>query len=401
VHGSIVKILHIIPSVAASDGGPAKAVVEMCRDANRRGAEAEIYTTNLDGHGTHQEPCGTPIAVGGVRITYFPVTASIFYKISPGLAAALRKKIPECDVVHIHSLYQFPSTAAAYYSRKFGVPYILRPHGTLDPYLYQRHRGRKWLYELIFERRNLRDAAAVHFITKDEMLLARESGLQFNPVVVPFGVELETTPRHRDRTAMELMWPEMAGKEIILFLGRVNFKKGLDILARAFGQIGRVRNDVILVIAGPDIEGYGAQVRAWLADEGVADKTIFTGMLTGERKEAILAGASTFALPSYTENFGIAIVEAMAAGIPVVVSRAVNICESVRLFEAGFVVSHSPDELALALQRLLDDPALAQRTGDGGKRLVQELFTWEAAGSKLMELYSEVASQSVRGIAML
>jgi len=390
---SLLKILHIIPSVAATDGGPAKAVVEMCCDANRRGADAEIYTTNLDGRSTHQQPCGTSLKIRGARITYFPVAASIFYKISPQLAVALRKKIPESDVVHIHSLYQFPSTVAAYYCRKFEVPYIVRPHGTLDPFLYRRHRVRKWLYEFLLERRNLRDAAAVHFVTHEEMRLAQQSRLQFNPVVVPFGVDLKEIPQHRNRAAMEAIWPMTAGKKVILFLGRVNFKKGLDILARAFGQIGRARNDTILMIAGPDHEGYGARVRGWLQDEGVVDKAIFTGMLVRERKEAVLAGASTFALSSYTENFGIAVVEAMAAGIPVVISRAVNISETVRSFEAGIVVGDDPEELASALKQLLDDPTFAQRTGNCGRRLVHELFTWEAAGPKLMDLYVQVASR--------
>lgn len=390
-----MKILHVIPTVAASDGGPAKAVVEMCRDSNKRGAEAEIYTTNLDGTGVHAVACGKPIEVNGVRITYFPVAFSNFFKISPALVTALKSKIPDCDVVHIHSLYQFPSTAAAFYCRRFEVPYILRPHGTLDPYLHARHRGRKWLYELLFERRNLRDAAAVHFTTDDEMRLAQDSGLQFNPVVIALGVDFQRgATLRRDRTAMEERWPKTTNKKVILFLGRINFKKGLDILARAFGQIARVRDDVFLMIAGPDSDGLGARVREWLAEEGVLDRTIFAGMVTGDDKSAIWAGASMFVLPSHSENFGIAVVEAMASGLPVVISDAVNLAPAIAAAEAGLVVKANASEMAKAIERLLNDDTLAHRNADNGIKLARESFSWDAAGPKLMEMYDRVVANS-------
>ena len=176
-----IRVIHVIPSVATRDGGPAKAVAEMCREAIRRGAQAEICTTNADGKGVHQGATGPPLDARGVKIDYYPIVGGNYYKISPLLAVALKAKIPLVDVVHIHSLYQFPSTVAAHYCRRFRVPYLLRPHGTLDPYLFRRHRSRKWLYEMAFERRNLGSAAAVHFFSSEEMRLACSLGLKFYP----------------------------------------------------------------------------------------------------------------------------------------------------------------------------------------------------------------------------
>jgi glycosyltransferase involved in cell wall biosynthesis len=320
-----------------------------------------------------------------------------YYKISPALATALQTKIPEASVVHIHSLYQFPSTIAAYYCRRFNIPYLLRPHGTLDPYLFRRHRPRKWLYEMTFERRNLRSAAAVHFVSGEEMRLACSLGLKFTPVVAPLGVDIDQSISQRRPNAFPSVWPETAGRKVILFFGRINFKKGLDILTRAFGQLARKRQDIMLVIAGPDTEGYGARVRDWLHDEGVLDRTMFTGMLTGALKSAALAGATLFVLPSYSENFGIAVVEAMAAGQPVVISKHVNICREVTDAHAGLVVNANRDEVARAMEILIDDSQLAERMGLNGKRLVRDRFTWDAAGPKLMELYARVASQSRAG----
>ena len=386
-----MRILHVIPSVAVGDGGPAKAVLEMSRDAIQRGAQVEIVTTNADGKGVQQASAGEPIDVQGVKITYYPIIGGNYYKVSPALAGALKTKILAADVVHIHSLYQFPSTIAAHYCRRFKVPYLLRPHGTLDPYLFRRHRPRKWLYEVAFERRNLRSAAAVHFVSSEEMRLACSLDLQFTPVVAPLGVDVDRSIERRP-DAFASTWPETVGKKVILFFGRLNFKKGLDILARAFGRLARRRDDVVLVVAGPDTEGYGAKVRGWLEDEGVLDRTLFTGMLTGARKSAALSGATLFVLPSYSENFGIAVVEAMAAGQPVVISRHVNICREVADAEAGLVVNTDADEVANAMETLLDDPALAERMGLNGKRLVRDCFTWDSAGPRLMDLYRRVAS---------
>jgi len=367
-------------------------VVEMCREIVRRGAEAEIYTTNLDGRGVLDVPLGKPVMQGGVRVTYFSVDLSNYYKISRPLAAALKTTIPSYDVVHIHSLYQFPSTVAASYCRRYGVPYIVRPHGTLDPFLFQRHRARKWLYEVAFERRNLRHAAAVQFTSEEESILAATHGLRLRPAVAPLGVDLDDSLRASARRgALAERWPETTGKRVLLYLGRINFKKGLDLLVEAFGRIARERTDVHLLIAGPDSDGYAAKVRLWLSEQGVLDRTTFTGMVEGEAKAAALAESAMFVLPSYTENFGIAVVEAMAAGLPVVISNRVNIWREIQEANAGLVVNTDPGELARAILELLDNSALARQLGERGCRLARTHFSWETAGDKLMDIYRRIA----------
>ena len=386
-----MRILHVTPSLAARDGGPAKAAIEMCRELLRRGEHTEIYTTNANGAGYLDVELGRPTEVRGVHVTYFPTSGSHYYKYSSTLAGALRTDISKFDVVHINSLYQFPSTAAAHYCRKQGVPYIVRPHGTLDPYLYRRHPLRKRLYEVLIERRNLATAAAVHFTTTEEMRLAKLSGLRFRGTVAPLGTEFEAGPVGADNTA-DRIWPQFAGKKLVLFLSRVNFKKGLDILARAFGRIHRLRQDAHLVIAGPDTDGYATRVRGWLAGEGALDAATFTGMVLGERKAALLRRADLFVLPSYTENFGIAVVEAMASGLPVVISNRVNIWREIAAARAGLVVKPEATEVAVAIRMLLDNPSLAKDWGECGRRLAQEKFSWQAAGDQLVRLYREVVA---------
>lgn len=386
-----MRILHVIPSLASRGGGPAKAVIEMCRELLRRGEDVEIYTTDSDIDGRLEVPLGRAVSVRGVSVTYFKASLNNYYKISLSIAAALKSTLPRYDLVHINSLYQFSSTMAACYCRRYGIPYIIRPHGTLDPYLYRRHRFRKSVYELLIERRNLAAAAMVHFTSVEEMELAQSLGLAFHGTVAPLGLETDETPPGCGEIA-DAAWPVIKGHKVILFLGRINFKKGLDILAHAFGQIRRHRSDVHLVIAGADNEGLQKEVRSWLTEQGVLDAVTFTGMVVGELKAALLQRAVMFVLPSYSENFGIAVVEAMSAGLPVVISNKVNIWSDIETAGAGLVVNIDAVELAAAMERLLDDPRLAAEMGARGERLVREQFSWRVAGDRLLKMYQDVLS---------
>lgn len=388
-----MQILHVIPSLTARDGGPAKAAIEMCRELLRRGEHTQIYTTSDDGTGCLDVPLGWQTEVGGVTVTYFPINGSHYYKYSSALAAALRRNVSKFDLVDIDSLYQFPSTAAAHYCRKHGVPYIVRPHGALDPYLYRRHSLRKRLYAVLIERRNLAAAAAVHFTTTEEMRLAKLSGLRFRGAVASLGVEFEAAPEDWE-CIVNVTWPELRGKEVVLFLSRINFKKGLDILAHAFGRIHQERKDVQLVIAGPDNEGYGADVRKLLAAETCLSSVAFTGMVQGALKAALFKRARLFVLPSYTENFGIAVVEAMGASLPVVISNRVNIWREIAGAGAGLVVSPDAREVAKAMLMLLDNPSLAKEMGKHGRCLAREKFSWQVAGDQHLRLYQEVVAGS-------
>jgi glycosyltransferase involved in cell wall biosynthesis len=390
-----VRILHVIPSLAPRFGGPSKVAIEMCRELARRGEATAIYTTNFDGPLTLNVPLSRPVAdAGGVEITYFPVFPHNYYTPSLPLAAALKRDIWRYDIVHIHSLYRFSTAAAAHYSRVCGVPYVIRPHGTLDPFMFQHHRLRKWLYEALFDRHYLEQAAAVHFTSEEEMELARATGIAFRGVVVPLGVTDDRVNREEAASEFHSKWPETCGRRVILFLGRLNFKKGLDLLARAFGALSRRRRDAHLFIAGPDDEGYGVQMRHWLKDEGALEQTTFSGMLLGRDKTAALAGSDVFVLPSYSENFGVAVVEALASGLPVVISNRVNIWREIVRSNAGVVIDCDAAELEQALVRVLDEPALRQRMTEAARRLACEHFNWRAAGDRMLELYRDILQRS-------
>jgi len=338
----------------------------------------------------------------GVEVQYFKGWSEpSHYMFSPGMWRALRDTVTQFDAVHIYSVYGFSSSAAAYWCRSRGVPYMVHPHGSLDPYLRRRHRLRKWLHAKLFAERDYREAAGVLFNSAEEMRLASDwSGLKRGAeksrrFVVPVGLDsrwLESADvaagvRFRNK------FPSLVGRRLITYFGRINFKKGLDILARAFAKIARDRDDVHLVLAGPDPEGYSKKVRGWLAEGGALDKATFTGLLSGEDRFTALREAEILALTSYTENFGQVVAEAMASGVPVVISDQVNIWPEVAKANAGLVVPCDVEATAKALREMLRDRNRGRQMGNNGRTWVAENLPWKVVAAQMARAYEEMASR--------
>ncbi len=395
-----LRVLHVTSGLAPRLGGPSKAALEMCQALAGRGLHVVLFTTNLDERGRWspfaapkvlEVPTDRSVHIGGLEIRYFPTKWPSRFVFSPAMASALRRRMREFDIIHVHSLYLFPTLAAAHYARRYGVPYIIRPHGTLDPYLRRRHRLRKMIYGWLIERRNLDSAAAVHFTSQDEADLVRPLGIKSPGLVVPLGVntaEFEALP---PRGTYRGLHPWLQGKQLVVFLGRLTPKKGLDLLVRAFAQVARKFPDAHLVIAGPDDEDFSADVRTWLKQAGVFSRTSMPGMLLGAEKLALLADADVWVLPSYTENFGLAAVEAMACGIPVVLTDKINIHREVSRAHAGLVVACQAEALAGAISDVLLNHSLRLHLSAAARRLVHSQFTWDAAVTELIAAYGAIS----------
>jgi glycosyltransferase involved in cell wall biosynthesis len=360
----------------------------MARAQARSGNEVQIYTTNLDGF--NEPSASTELAVqrDGVGIRYFPIQHPRLLGTSMHLARGLIEKIPDVDIVHIHSLYMFHTAVSAFYCGKFQTPFVISPHGALDPYIYKRHRFRKMIIEVLFQNRVTRCASGIHFITEEERMLAKKYTYGTPGFVVPLGLEIDEYTNRPSKRTLFSRFPELNGKKIILFLGRVNFKKGLDILVNAFADVARERDDVHLLIAGPDDDGYGKRVTAWLKKEKVYTKTTLAGMLQGEEKLEALHYSSLFVLPSYSENFGIAILESMACGLPVIVSEKVNLWPVVVAAKAGHVAPCDAEAFSRKILDILDDNEMARQMGKNGIALVQDKFSWREIAFELGAVYS-------------
>ncbi len=384
--GPTIRILHVIASIAASTGGPARAVVDMARAVAARGHAVSIYTTDRDM--TDAERAAPPPADGVERHVFAQGSPRIFATSWP-LARALDEAIPEADIVHIHSLYLFHVWYAARVCRKHGVPYLLRPHGTLDPFLWKRHRARKKLLELAFQDRVIAGAAALHYTAEEEMRLAAPYVHGAKGVVVPNGLDMAAYATLPAKGGFFARHPELSGTKPVLFLSRINFKKGLDVLIPAFAKALAADPALRLVLAGPD-DGYKATAEGFAAAAGISDKIVWVGMLDADAKRAALADCTLFALPSWSENFGIAIVEAMACGAPVVISDRVNIWREIEGAGAGLVSPPDVDSAAAHILLLAGDPARAARMGTAGRRLVESRYDWAKVAVDLERVYSEL-----------
>lgn len=386
-----MKILHVIADLSPNSGGPPKAALEMCQNLGRIGHDVSLYTTDHKQKDDINVVYGRPVIMNSVKVRYFRAFQIHQWPISFALAKAIRKTVKDFDIVEIHSLYLFHSMVAAHFCRKFNIPYIVMPHGSLDPYLRKKGWLKKALFHFLIEDRNLNRAAAIHYTAEEEKELVHSAlDIQSRPIVVPLGVNLEDYKLLPKRGVFRQKYPDLIGKPIILFLGRVTQKKGFDLLAEAFGKVVVTHSDVRLVIAGPEDEGFGEQVRQWLDKNGVLDKTIFTGMLQGEDKMAAFADADMFVLPSYSENFGIALVEAMACGLPVITSNKVNIWREVEQTGAGIVINCDADELATAIEDLLKDKCARKKYGENGRKRVEQKYHWNKVAVQLSNEYQNI-----------
>lgn len=387
-----LSVLHVIGSIAPRYGGPSAAIGGMARSLAMRGHRVQVITTNMDGPHELDVPLGEPMQVDGYAITYWPVQWPRSYIFSLPLARDVLRQASQVDVIHVHSLFLFHGFVARIAARRAGTPYLVRPHGTLDPYHRSRHRLRKAAYWRLIEQGNLNGAAAVHFTSEKEREHAQRLGLRAPAVVVPLGVSAPVISAMEAERLVADAWPQSAGKPLVTFLGRLTAKKGVPLVLEAFARIRA--NGAYLVVAGPDNEGLLAGYREQASVLGILDRVSFPGAVAGPLKEALLTRSSTFVLPSADENMGVAVLEAMAHAVPVVVTPGVALHQEVDAAGCGLVVHPDRDSLANAIQSIITQPSLARAMGQAGADLVRRCYSWDVVGRKLESVYTDVLART-------
>ena len=367
-----MRILHVVPTYlpARRYGGPIVAVHGLCKALVARGHDVHVFTTNVDGSGVSDVPLGRIVEMDGVKVHYF---ASPFPRLywSPGMRHALRDA-SSFDLVHIHAVYLWTGVAAARAAARAAVPYVISPRGMLVPELI---RGKSYVAKSawlqLMERRGFARASAIHFTSQLEWDDAKRVGLPLPaPVVLPNGIDLESRPdiRREDQT--------------LLFLGRVNWKKGLDRMIERLPSLPGVR----FVVAGNDEEELTPRLRVLAENLGVAERVDFVGPVYGHAKNELLASATLFVLPSRSENFGNAVLEALAMETPVVLSPEVGLADQVVTAGAGIA---GLDGIA----PLLADPERRQAMGRAGRALVESRFAWPRVAAEMEEAYCSIRSR--------
>ena len=395
-----LKILHVIPSLNPADGGPSFAMPLIAGGLQRAGLSIDVAATvGTDELQAIQLSNGIQTTNDGVDYFYFPRQTE-FYKVSLPLSRWLSENIRNYDLIHIHALFSYSSYRSASLARKHGVPYVIRPLGVLNQWgMQNRRRLLKRVSLGLIEHRIIRDAGAVHFTSDQEKLEAELSGVTGHSAVIPLGFDDSKFRDLPSREAFFSMFPGAKDRQIVLFLSRLDPKKGLDLLLRAFASVRKAsersseRAKAMLVIAGAGDSKFVDDLKKLAQELGIVDGLLWTGFLEGAEKLSALAAASIFVLPSYSENFGIALVEAMAAGLPCVTSDQVGIAADVKECDAGLVVSCDPAPLAEALQQLLDNSEMRAHLAINAQRLVSERFSLEAMTASLIELYDQVLAR--------
>lgn len=393
-----LRVLQVIPTLGVLSGGPVVAVVESARALGDRGVETTVVATDLALPAWTKgqrpaTPADLPAGAEAVKVVLARAGRPYRLAYSPTLLRDLRERAHGQDVVHIHSLYLFPQFAAGLAARAAGTPYIVSPRGALDPWLRRRGRLRKRAMDVVWQRRLLERAALLHVTTEDEARLIRDVAPDVPRRVVPNGIFWSRFQNLPDSDEFRRRYLEGHTGRAVLSLGRLTAKKGLDILVEAFGRIASRFPDTVLVLAGPD-DGESPALRRQAAELGIAERVFFTGMLLGEDKLAALEAADVWALPSHTENFGIAVVEAMAAGVAVVVSPAVNLSPDIAASNAGLVVPAEPGAFAAEISELLDDAERRRALGESG-RLFSRAYDWSEVAARLEDMYRSVAEARV------
>ena len=377
-----LRILHVVPTYlpATRYGGPIYSVHGLCRSLAARGHRVEVFTTNVDGPGVSDVPLGRPVELDGVQITYFAAGVGRRLYRAPNLRKALVARAGQFDVVHLHSVFLWPTLVAAIAARRANVPYVVSPRGMLvGELIAKKSRLLKRAWIALFERHTIFRAAVVHVTAEIEATEIKRLGVKYQRVaVIPNGMDMfetDTLPAKRIDT-----------QPAILFLGRINWKKGLDRLISAMVFVPHAK----LIIAGNDEEGYQPALEKLAGSCGVAERVEFVGPVHGRDKWALLQNADVFALTSYSENFGIAVLEAMASGLPVVITPEVGLAGAVEAAKCGVVVQGEAAAIGEALSELLADPGRRKQMGDAGRRLAQQHYTWSGVAEAMELMYSSI-----------
>lgn len=395
-----LSVLHVLPLIAARAGGYVTFALQASMALREHGVHPVIYATDLARLPMARErlrmsPADAPYGAEHLDVrlgrTSWPQRLANSWQ----MWRELPRIAPTVDLVHIHSLWLAPQLAAYLSCRHANVPYIVSPHGALDPYLRRKGRGRKWLTDRIWQRRMLEGAAALHVTTTEEQELIADIAPAVRRFVAPVGVYVADYADLPDANTFRSEHLEGHRGPIVLFLGRITFKKALDILLRGFAGTVADHPDAVLAIVGPDDEGLTPSLRRLARELGIGERVRFIPALYGEQKLAALAAAQVWILASHTENFGVSVLEAAAAGRAIIVSPQVNLATALAQADATLVADAKPGAIARGIGDLLSDTERRGQLGSAARAFARA-YDWGAVSPGIAAEYRELIRRHSR-----
>jgi glycosyltransferase involved in cell wall biosynthesis len=387
-----MKVLVVINALGEVYGGTSKVAIELSEAIGKLGVSVDLVTTNANGKTLLDEPLFTWINQKDYRVQYFPYWDVLDYKFSPSLTFWLLQNASKYNLVHTHGIFSYPVLSAYWACNKTNLPYIVSPHGMLEPWALAYKSSKKKMYFSFLEKPALNKASAIHILASTEAENVKPLNLKSPLAIVPNGIhriDFESLP---NPNTFYQHFPDTQNKTLIIFLGRIDPKKGLDLLAKAFAKAYQIFPEAYLIIAGQDNTGFLPIAQSYFEEAGCSEAVTFTGMLTGEMKYSALAAANIYVAPSYSEGFSMSVLEGMASGLPCVITTGCNFPEASEVTE---IVDIDAEQIGNALIKLLGNPARAKDMGDRARKFILENYTWDQVASKMVGIYKRILNQEI------
>jgi glycosyltransferase involved in cell wall biosynthesis len=395
-----MKVLHVIPSISPIRGGPSQAVIEMVGALRQEGIDAEIATTNDNADLSIEIPLSQRYELPTSHGQSIPIycfnryesskSAIHEYTFSVGLTRFLWQNIKTYDLVHIHAIFSYPSTAAMAIARLYNVPYLIRPLGSLCQWSLEQSKKQKEIY-LSLTQGLLNHSHGIHFTATPEKEEAKALGLTCPNFILPLGLEIsesDAEPKLDLRSHFKITNTD----PILLFLSRIHPKKGIEPLLEALSQLNNCNFNLIL--AGSGDADYESKIQQLIADKELTSRVHTIGFVQGSLKKQLLQGSDLFVLTSYSENFGIVVLEALAFGTPTLITSGVALAEWVKTHDLGWVCEPENDAIGVTIEQALSNPAELAEKGKRAEILTRKYYSWSVIAQKLARQYQEAIASS-------
>ena len=378
-----LRVCQVVANINRDVGGPAVSVSRLADVLAQQEVLSRLVTLDYPHHGPQEKMASA---------TACSMPSGVCVRLSRGFSPALKRRLFDLaadgmDIIHNHGLWMFPNWYARQTAVRFMIPLVISPRGMVENWSLRRSRFKKFVFWHLFERTNLLAARVFHATSKSESISIRRLGFHQPIATISNGVDLPDLSLRQPRELLEKKFPALKRKRWLLFLSRLHPKKGVVELLQVWRQLEGRFPDWQLVLAGPDLDGYGKKVRLQAASLGLNARVTFTGMVSGGEKLAALSNADLFVLPTHSENFGIVIAEALACGVPVVTTKAAP-WHDLQLHQCGWWIDDNAASARATLESAMglaaeDRVAMGRR----GRDLVERGYSWHHVGEQMLAVY--------------
>ena len=376
-------ICHVVASINEEVGGPAYSVTHLTQALSEQKIFPHLFTLNY-------QKVGEQLATNGVKLHSYNATPIARYLrgFQPSAYQHLEQLAStEIDLIHNHGLWMFPNIYARQAALVNRLPLVISPRGMLESWSLKNSWYKKWLAWILYERKNLNSATAFHATSDEELQSIRRLGYKQPIALIPNGITIPSLDNLPSREVLNQVFPQLSDKKWLLFLSRLHPKKGIDNLLYVWQSLINQFPNWHLIIAGPDLIGYRAKLESLTTQLGLTKQVTFTGMLSGELKIAALSQSNLFVLPTHSENFGIAIAESLAYGVPAITTKGAPWKDLIE-YHCGWWIDDNQKALKEALleaMKLSDQER--QEMGSRGRIMVEKKYSWNVIAEEMSKVY--------------